>query len=58
VAAVQFFGPGCGDSKKTIETKLLEQWEELPPLIITSAEKKSGRDKVLDFISEAMQGDD
>ena len=45
-------------SKKTIETKLLEQWEELPPLIITSAEKKSGRDKVLDFISEAMQGDD
>jgi len=41
-------------SKKTIETKLLERWEELPPLIITSAEKKSGRNKVLDFISEAM----
>jgi GTP-binding protein len=45
-------------SKKAIETKLLEQWEELPPLIITSAEKKSGRDKVLDFISEAMQEGD
>jgi GTP-binding protein len=45
-------------SKKTIETKLLEQWEELPPLFVTSAEKKSGRDKVLDFISEAMQEDD
>lgn len=42
-------------SKKTIETKLLEQWDELPPLFVTSAEKKSGRDKVLDFISEAMQ---
>ncbi len=45
-------------SRKTIETKLLELWEELPPLIITSAEKKSGRDKILDFISEAMQESD
>ena len=45
-------------SKKIIEAKLLEQWEELPPLFITSAEKKSGRDKVLDFISEAMLEDD
>jgi GTP-binding protein len=41
-------------SKKAIEAKLLEQWEELPPLFVTSSEKKSGRDKVLDFISEAM----
>jgi len=45
-------------SKKTIETKLLEQWEELPPIFVTSAEKKAGRDKVLDFISEAMQQED
>ena len=45
-------------SKKTIEAKLLEQWEELPPLFVTSAEKKSGRDKVLDYISEAMQEGD
>jgi GTP-binding protein len=45
-------------SKKIIEAKLLEQWEELPPLFVTSAEKKSGRDKVLDFISEAMLGSD
>ncbi len=42
-------------SKKTIETKLLEQWEELPPLFVSSAEKKSGRDKVLDFIDQAMK---
>jgi GTP-binding protein len=41
-------------SKKTIEAKLLEQWEDLPPLFVTSAEKKSGRDKILDYISEAM----
>jgi len=45
-------------SKKTIENKLLEQWEEVPPLFVSSAEKKLGRDKVLDFISEAMlEGD-
>jgi GTP-binding protein len=43
-------------SKKIIEAKLLEQWEELPPLFVTSAEKKSGRDKVLDFISNAIEG--
>jgi GTP-binding protein len=45
-------------SKKTIEAKLLERWEDLPPLFVTSAEKKSGRDKVLDYISEAMLADD
>src|SRR6478609_1598266 len=45
-------------SKRVIETKLLEQWEELPPLFVTSSEKKSGRDKVLDFISQAMEGSD
>jgi GTP-binding protein len=45
-------------SKKVIEAKLLEQWEELPPLFVTSSEKKSGRDKVLDFISKAMEGSD
>lgn len=45
-------------SRSTIEAKLLEQWEELPPLLITSSEKKSGRDKVLDFISNAMQEGD
>lgn len=45
-------------SRKVIEAKLLEQWEELPPLFITSAEKKSGRDKVLDFISQSMEDTD
>lgn len=29
---------------------LLERWEELPPLFLTSAEKKTGRDEILDFI--------
>ena len=30
--------------------KLLETWEELPPYYITSAEKRQGRDEVLDYI--------
>jgi GTP-binding protein len=45
-------------SKKTIETKLLEQWEELPPLFVTSAEKKTGRKEVLDFISTSLKNDE
>ncbi len=42
-------------SKKMLETKLLEQWEELPPLFITSAEKKIGRDETLGLIGEALK---
>lgn len=29
---------------------LLEKWEELPPMFLTSSEKKKGRDSILDFI--------
>ncbi len=29
---------------------LLKEWEELPPILITSAEKKHGREELLDFI--------
>ena len=32
--------------------KLSETWEELPPIFITSAEKKQGRDEVLDYIEQ------
>ena len=31
---------------------LLETWEELPPIFITSSEKKQGRDEVLDYIGQ------
>ncbi|HTH58216.1 MAG TPA: ribosome biogenesis GTP-binding protein YihA/YsxC [Cyclobacteriaceae bacterium] len=41
-------------SKKTIEGKLLEQWETLPPLFVTSAEKKTGRKELLEFISNSL----
>ncbi len=32
--------------------KLKETWEELPPYFVTSAEKKIGRDEVLNYIEE------
>lgn len=31
---------------------LLEQWEELPPVFITSSEKREGRSEVLDYIEQ------
>ncbi len=31
--------------------ELLKEWEELPPIFITSSEKKQGREELLDFIS-------
>jgi len=32
------------------KTKLLENWEELPPIFYTSAEHKKGKEEVLDYI--------
>ena len=34
---------------------LLETWEELPPIFVTSAEKKQGRDEVLNYIGQINQ---
>ena len=31
---------------------LLETWEELPPVFVTSAEKRQGRNEVLDYIEQ------
>lgn len=36
--------------------RLLEQWEELPVIFITSSEKKTGRDEVLDYIESILHG--
>ena len=38
------------DSRLEPLDTLKEQWEELPPYFITSAEKKTGREEVLDYI--------
>ena len=32
------------------KNRLLQDWEELPPLFVTSAETRQGRDEVLDYI--------
>ena len=34
---------------------LLETWEELPPYFVTSAEKRLGREEVLDYIGQINQ---
>ena len=36
---------------KNIETELLTEWEEMPNTFITSAEKKTGKDDILEFIA-------
>jgi len=43
-------------SVQVYQKKLLESWVELPPIFITSAEKKTGQEEVLDFIGKAMKG--
>lgn len=40
----------ANQSVEAYKNKLLETWEELPPMFLTSAEKKQGRDGVLDYI--------
>jgi GTP-binding protein len=42
-------------SRKKFEARLLNDWEELPPIFISSAEKKTGRNHLLDFIESAMK---
>ena len=32
--------------------KLLESWEELPPILLTSSEKKEGKEELLNYIDE------
>lgn len=34
--------------------KLLEDWDELPPVFVSSSTKKLGRDEILNFIDEIM----
>ena len=31
---------------------LSETWEELPPIFVTSSDKKQGREEVLDYIEQ------
>lgn len=38
------------ENLKAYEDKLLESWEELPPILLSSSEKRDGREEILDFI--------
>jgi GTP-binding protein len=44
--------PKVSASVEAYKKVLLETWEELPPMFITSAEKRKGRDEVLDYIEQ------
>ncbi|MCD8177145.1 MAG: ribosome biogenesis GTP-binding protein YihA/YsxC [Tannerellaceae bacterium] len=38
------------DNTRVYKEKLLESWEELPPIFLTSSEKKEGREELLQYI--------
>lgn len=40
------------DNVEFYRKTLLEHWEELPPIFVTSSEKKRGREELLDFIEQ------
>lgn len=45
--------PGSNEIQKNIrdfKTKMLEEWEDLPPIFITSAEKRKGREEIVGFM--------
>lgn len=47
----------AGQTRHNIEVyekRLLQQWESLPPLFLTSSEKRTGREEILDFIGECL----
>ncbi len=41
-------------TRKRWEEELKDDWEELPLMFVTSAEKKTGRDKLLAYLDEVM----
>ena len=47
---VQTFITFCFTGGNAYMKKLGEQWEELPPVFISSSEKKTGRTEILDYI--------
>ena len=42
----------ANQSVEAYKKKLSESWEELPPMFVTSSEKKQGREEVLDYIEQ------
>jgi GTP-binding protein len=44
------------ESIRSYKDKLSEQWEELPPIFLTSSEKRLGRDELLGYIEDVNKG--
>lgn len=40
------------ENLQAYKNKLLETWEELPPILISSSEKKEGREEILSYIED------
>lgn len=40
------------ENLKAYQDKLLESWEELPPILLSSSEKKEGREDILSYIDD------
>jgi GTP-binding protein len=38
------------ENLETYRNKMLESWEELPPIVISSSEKREGREEILQYI--------
>ncbi len=47
--------PKANANVEAYKKTLLETWEELPPMFLTSSEKRQGRDEVLNYIEEINQ---
>ena len=45
----------CRANVKSYMNKLSEQWEELPPYFVSSSEKGTGRNEILDYIDQINQ---
>jgi len=46
---------GANRNVEAYKTELLKTWEDLPNIYVTSAEKKTGTDDILNFVSETNQ---
>lgn len=44
----------CTKSVERFSAALAEQWEELPPMFVSSGERGTGREEILDFIGSCL----
>ena len=44
----------CAKSVERYKATLGEQWEELPPMFVSSGERGTGREEILGFIGECL----